>query len=98
MRIIRIKKLLGIYVLAFESIDESCNETRPSCLMASTYSSAVVAMEVLVKENVIAPVWILLELLCIAEHRSLPFLVEEEDAGKTVCNLPSNLEKVHLMT
>ena len=47
--------------------DESC----PSCLMAGADARSIIAMEILIKEDVILPVRILLEFIRPAKDRPL---------------------------
>src|SRR5262245_57058688 len=59
----------------------------PSRLMTGTDAGAVVAVEVLVEEQEIAPVRILLELLRRSVDRPAPLRVSHEDAGEAARDL-----------
>src|SRR5438445_13847951 len=65
-------------------LDEVGNEAGPAGLVARAYTSAVVAIKVLVERNVVAPVWIMLEGLLIAEHRPPPVSVPRKDADQAL--------------
>src|SRR5690348_9707556 len=56
-----VKKLMRIKTA--EHLYQFCNHARPTGLMASAESGAIIAMEVFVEENVILPVRVGLELL-----------------------------------
>ncbi len=59
-------------------LDEFGHESGPASLMAGTEPGAIVAVEVFVEQDVIAPVGIALELLRSAVHRTLATLVAVE--------------------
>ena len=67
----------------------------PAGLVARAEPGAVVAVEVLVEEDVVAPVGIGLELLRAAVDGSPAVLVAQEDAGEPVGDLLGHLEEVH---
>ena len=55
-------------------LDEFGNQSGPAGLMARADPGAVVAMEVFVERDQIAPVWVVLEFFRAAENRSPPSL------------------------
>src|SRR5204862_6411158 len=56
---------------------------------------AVIAMEVLIEQDMVAPVRILLKLLRAAVHWPAPSAVEKEDPRQAIRNLLGNLEEIH---
>src|SRR5271169_6674554 len=72
-------------------LQEFGDERRPPGLVASADARAVVAVEVFVKREQVAPVWITLELLRAAKHRAPPVAVAQEDARQALRDLDSNL-------
>src|SRR5262249_1710393 len=68
---------------------------RPSRLVTRPQSCAVIAMEVFMEQNVVAPVRVGLELLGAAVDRPRAFFVTQEDAGEPVGDLLGDLEEVH---
>ena len=73
----------GAGVNSAEDLRKHGHQRRPSGLVAGAEAGAVVAVEVLVERNVVAPVRVLLELLRAAEHRPPAALVAQEDALQT---------------
>ena len=63
--------------------------------MARTQSGAVVAVEVFVKQNVVAPMGIGLELLRAAVDRTLTLFIPQEDPAEPLRDLLAHLEEVH---
>lgn len=63
--------------------------------MAGAEPGTIISVEVLVKEDVIAPMGIVLELLSAAIDRSMAILVPQEDAGETIGDLLAHVEKIH---
>src|SRR5262249_53868848 len=78
-----------------EQVHRSSNDTGPTGLMAGAQAGAVVAMEVLVKQDQVAPVRVVLELLRPTVDRTPAILVLEEDAGASTRDLFSDLIQVH---
>src|SRR5258705_3950066 len=78
-----------------EELDQRGDESRPPGLMAGTEPRAVVAVEVLVEEQMVAPVRVGLELLGTAEHRTAAPFVPEKDARQPCGNLPGDFEEIH---
>src|SRR6202166_3836227 len=56
------------------------DNARPSGLMTGAQARAGVAVEVLVKENQVSPIRVRLELLQVAEYRSVALFVTKKDA------------------
>src|SRR6516165_9440783 len=67
------------------------NDAGPAGLMAGADTGPVVAMEVLVEQDEIAPMRILLELPGSPVHRSPAVLVPQEDAGQPARDLLGHL-------
>src|SRR6202000_3032622 len=86
-----IQKLLSVN--AAEKLDQFCDQAGPSGLVAGAQARAVVAMEVLIEQDVILPLGIGLELLRASVHRPTPRFVTQEDPVETVGNLPGHLEQ-----
>src|SRR5262245_11629305 len=78
-----------------EEVDEACDETRPTGLVARAEASAIVAVEVLVEEDQVAPVRVVLELGCASVDRPLAARVAQEDAREPPRDLLRDLEKGH---
>ena len=76
-------------------LDQFGHEPGPAGLMAGTEARAIIAVEVLVKEDVIAPVGIALELLTAAVDGAPALLVAGEYPGEPVGDLFAHLEEVH---
>src|SRR5262245_27225272 len=74
------------------------NDSSPSRLVARTETSTVVAMEILVKVEVIAPVWVLLKFPRSPIDRTPSFVVAKKDAGQTPVNFFGDLIKVHAVS
>ena len=81
---------------SFSTLLEQLRDERgPARLMAGSDASAVVAVEVLVEQNQIAPVRIVLERLDAAEHRTPAILVAQEDARHPARELRGHLAEGH---
>ena len=63
--------------------------------MTGAQARAVVPVEVLVEENVVAPVRVGLECLRAPVDRTLAAGITQEDAGQALRDLPGDLEEVH---
>ena len=61
-------------------LDQFCNQSRPSSLVAGADAGTVVAVEVFVKQDQVAPVRIVLEFFRAAENRSSLIRIAQEDA------------------
>src|SRR6185369_11169702 len=82
-------------VKAAEYPNEGRNQSGPAGLMARADARPVVAVEVLVELQVVAPVRIGLERLRAAIHWALAAFVAQEDAREAVGDLASDFEQVH---
>src|SRR5271156_4906556 len=88
-----IQKLLPVD--SAEKLDQLCDHAGPSGLVTCPQTSPVIAMEVLVEQDVVLPMGISLELLRTSIHRPPPGFIPQEDRFQSVGNLPSDLEEVH---
>src|SRR4051812_2290210 len=79
-----------------EQMHRARDDSRPSGLMAGAEPGAVVAVEVFVKQQQVAPVRVLLELCRRAVDRPAAIRVPREDAGQPSRNLLGNLIQRHL--
>ncbi len=79
-------------------MNELRDETGPARLVARTEPCAVVAVEVFVEEDVVAPVRIGLELLRAPIYGSPACHIAREYPGEPCGDFPAHLEKVHLLT
>src|SRR5689334_23128117 len=79
-----------------EHLHHEGDDPGPTGLVAGADAGAVVAVEVFVKENVVAPVGIVLELARAAIDGSMPVLVFEEDVAKATGDFLGDLEEVEL--
>ena len=80
-----LKHLLGIE--KSKELDHLRHQPGPSRLVACTESCAVVGVEVLVEEDVVAPVGVGLELLRAPVDGPPAMFIAQEDAGKPVRDL-----------
>ena len=55
------------------------DQAGPACLVACAQSRTVVSMKVFVEQNVIAKMLVRLELFRVAEHRSAPAVILQEN-------------------
>src|SRR5215469_7759158 len=62
-----------------KEVERAGDETRPSSLMAGSQARTIVAVEIFVEEDVVAPVRILLELLRCSVHRPLAVRIAREE-------------------
>jgi hypothetical protein len=67
------------FLPTFGLLKQLGNRSGPTCLMAGPDSSACVTMEVLVEQDVVAPVRIGLERLVCAENRPAPIWTAHKD-------------------
>src|SRR5436189_6464909 len=67
----------------------------PACLMACAEAGTVVAVEVFIKENVIAPIGIALKFLGPAIDRSSSLFIAQEDTAQAIRDLLADFEEVH---
>src|SRR5271168_5003862 len=85
----------GLGIEAPKDFDQRRHEPGPSCLMTGADASAIVAVEIFVEQQVIAPIRIALELLGSPEHRPPAGLIAQEDPGQPIGDLAGDLEQVH---
>src|SRR5436190_8993455 len=78
-----------------EERDQRRHQTGPSRLVARAETGAIVAVEVLVEQQMVAPVRIGLKRLRAAEHRPPSILVANEDVGNAPGNVFGDVEQVH---
>src|SRR4051794_23544896 len=84
---------LGVQVA--EQVNQLSYYPCPARLVAGSKARAVVTVEVLVKEEMVAPVGVALELLRRTIHWSSARGIAQEYALETVCQLASHLKEVH---
>ena len=77
--------------------EEQRDEPGPAGLVARAETGAVVAVEVLVEQQQVAPVRIGLEQLGAPEHGAPPALVAQEGRGQAPADLVGHLEQVQLV-
>src|SRR5690349_8590323 len=75
--------------------DEFGDERRPSGLMACAESLAVVAVEIFVERNIVAPVRIAVERFHAAEHRTISRGVRKKHVDQTFREQRRDLPQVH---
>src|SRR5438552_135287 len=78
-----------------EQVNQLPDKTCPPGLVAGSQTGTVVAMKVLVEEDVVAPVRVALELLATTVHRPLARLVAEEDTLQAGGHFLSYFKEVH---
>src|SRR5438270_6925605 len=71
------------------------HQSSPAGLMAGAQSGAVVAVEIFVEQDMVAPVGIALELFCAAIDRPPAMLVGGKYPGEPVGNLFAHLKQIH---
>ena len=81
-----------------KQVERPGNDTGPSRLMAGPETSAIVSMELLVKQDVILPVRILLEDLAAAKDRTLSHHIAKEDTRKPAPDFLCNFKQRHAVT
>src|SRR5438093_579678 len=79
-----------------EEMHESGNRAGPTGLVIGAKAGAVVAVEVLVELQIIAPVWITLELLTAAIDGASAILAFQKHVRETTRDLFGNLIQVHV--
>src|SRR5262245_6627242 len=92
-RLAHLEELLGR--TGGEQVHAAGDDPGPAGLMARAEPGAVVAVEVLVEQDEIAPVGVLLELRAPSVYRPPPILASQEDAGQPARDLLGNLVQVH---
>jgi hypothetical protein len=78
-----------------EKLDQFRHQSCPSRLVTRSEPGAVIPMEVLVQQDMVAPVRVGLEFLGAPVDRPPAALVAQEDAGQPVRDLLGYLEEVH---
>src|SRR5262249_27865327 len=78
-----------------EERDQRRDNSGPPGLMARTEPRAVVAVEILVEQQQIAPVRVVLERRRAAVHSPPAVLVAQEDVREPCCDLFRDVEQVH---
>src|SRR5262245_44020124 len=76
-------------------LDDFGHDAGPAGLVAGAEPGAVVAVEILIEQNVIAPVRVGLELLRAAVHRPPPVLVAQEHPAEPLADLFGDLVEIH---
>src|SRR5262249_23969403 len=94
MRLAELQGLLCGYTR--KQIHQAGDEPGPACLMTCAQPGAVVAVEVFVEQNVVAPVGIVLELPGAAIHRAVSIFLQK-DSLQSLGNLSGNFEEAHLV-
>ena len=74
-------------------LKQLCDEAGPPCLVARADARAVVAVEVFVEGNEVAPIGIGLKLLDVAEYRATLITVSQKDPRESCRDLASNFPK-----
>src|SRR5262245_18867281 len=81
----------GLRIELAKNLDEEGDDASPTRLVAGADAGAVVAMEIFVEQQVIAPVGILLEFLRSTEHRPPAGFIAQEDPGQAIGDLLCDL-------
>ena len=71
----------GLRIELTDDLDHQSDNPRPTRLVAGADAGAVVAVEIFVEQQTVAPVGIFLEFLGAAEHRPPAGFVAQEDPG-----------------
>src|SRR5579862_3721828 len=74
------------------------DNSRPAGLMACTKTSSVIAMEVFVEQDVVAPVRIFLELPRSSIDGPPAIFVPQKDTGQAACDLLGHLIESHALS
>src|SRR5262249_14768351 len=74
---------------------DSGDKAGPTGLMTGAEARAIVAVQIFVEQDEIAPVRVILEFPCPAIHRPPAIRVLEEDAGKSAPDLLGHLVEIH---
>src|SRR5438105_15770313 len=85
----------GLGIELPEDIDQTGDDPRPSRLVAGAEAGAVVAVEVFVEQQMIAPMGIALKFFGAPEYRPPAGFVAQEDPGQPIGNVLSDLEQIH---
>src|SRR5215469_3582426 len=85
----------GLGIEAPEDLDQRRHQPGPSCLVTGADTGAIVAMEILVEQQMIPPVGIALKLFGTPEHRPPARRIAQKYPGQPVGDLARDLEQVH---
>src|SRR6516165_964611 len=85
----------GLGVDMSEVFDQTGNDTRPPGLVTGADAGPVVAMEVLVEQQVVAPIGIALKFFGAAKDRAPAGFVTQKDPRQATGDLLRHLEQVH---
>jgi hypothetical protein len=85
----------GLGIEMPKDFDQRRHQPGPSGLMAGADACAVVAMEIFIEQQAVAPVGVALELLGSAEHRPPAGFIVQEDPSQSVGDFARDLEQVH---
>jgi hypothetical protein len=88
--------MLGIDLA--KKIDKGGDATGPPGLMTGADAGTVVAVEVLVKQQIVPPVGVVSKFFGPSEDRSTAGFVAQKDAGQPTGDFAGNLEQVHQVT
>jgi len=77
-------------------IDERCNEAGPPRLVRGPESAAILAVKVLVEEDVVFPVWVCLKLRAGAKHGTFSVSIPGKDTDESVRDRAGELCKGRL--
>src|SRR6516225_11401240 len=78
-----------------EIFDQTCNDPSPPSLVAGADAGAVVAVEIFIEQQVVAPMGIALKLVGAAKDRAAACLVAQKDPCQAIGDLLRHLEQVH---
>src|SRR5438270_825568 len=78
-----------------KEMDESGDQSCPSGLVARSKSCSVIAMEVFVKQQIVAPVRISLELFRSSIQRQAPVLIAKKNTDEAITYLLAYLKEIH---
>src|SRR5271157_5183174 len=87
---------VGFRVNAREQIKGARNQPRPTRLVTSSQPGAIVAVEVLVEQDVILPVGIFLELLCAPINGSPAILIPHKNLRQSAADLFRHFKQGHV--
>src|SRR5215204_4738795 len=102
------RNLVGNTSIRYRAMMQSCStlfsallqefghQTGPARLMIRADTGSIVAVEVLVKQNQIAPMWIVLVPWIVAMHGPMPVLGAQKDSGQPSRNFRRNLPQSHV--
>src|SRR6185369_3327650 len=79
-----------------ENPDQAGDQSGPSGLVAGSQAGAVVAVEIFVEENQVAPVWIVLEFSGASVDGAAAYRGAQESADETIGDFASHLKQGHL--